>query len=247
MSNTITNVIESLNAGTITIKSAVAALSQFAKVHGLPFSESVARRTKGQCIASAEKLELAYQGSGTTTKLLQAHEEPAMEPDLGPDSSEAMTAEEIEAAQREAHLAHQEHAVVTGAQVDPGPFAGTPEEMGQAVVEAHQELAAGVAERAQALISGESKPREEKAVEPKKARGESKFAFIVGLFDGRTVAEMVDAVCERFPGSTQGWAVGYIRQVAYDVNTGYAKGYSHLEGKIVRQGRGTGATIAIQG
>lgn len=57
----IESTISGLNDGTVSIRAAVAALSTFAAAQGVPFSESVARRTKSQCVESAFKLRTAIE------------------------------------------------------------------------------------------------------------------------------------------------------------------------------------------
>jgi hypothetical protein len=57
----IESTISGLNDGTVSVRSAVAALAAFAAANGQPFSESVARRTKAQCIESAFKLRTAIE------------------------------------------------------------------------------------------------------------------------------------------------------------------------------------------
>lgn len=59
--NVIESVIEGLNAGTVSIRAAVASLAAYAAAQGVPFSESVARRTKAACVESAFKLRTAIE------------------------------------------------------------------------------------------------------------------------------------------------------------------------------------------
>lgn len=59
---TVAGIIEALNAGSITTKLAVSTLSTIARQHGVKFSESVARRTKAQCVESAYALQVALEG-----------------------------------------------------------------------------------------------------------------------------------------------------------------------------------------